>query len=58
MDKQFELKEGKIQYFMNRIWTLKFGEFWGLVLEKTLNSRYSIHLGSDKAYLDLKKLYW
>ncbi|KAI3790531.1 hypothetical protein L2E82_03636 [Cichorium intybus] len=58
MDKQFNLKEDGTRYFMNRIWTPKFSEVRDLVLNEAHKSRYSIHPGSDKMYLDLKKLYW
>ena len=43
---------------MNQIWTPKFGEVRDLVLEEAHKSRYSVHLGSDKIYLDLKVYYW
>lgn len=57
-NKQFDLKEDERQYFMNRIWTLKFGDVTSLVLGEAHNLRYSIHPGSDKMYLDLKNVYW
>ena len=43
---------------MNRIWTNKFGEVRDLVLEEAHKSRYSVHPGSNKMYLDLKVHYW
>lgn len=58
MDKQFTLREDGARYLMNRIWTPKFGNLRGLVLHEAHKSRYSIHPGSDKMYLDLKKFYW
>ncbi|KAI3510702.1 hypothetical protein L1887_17835 [Cichorium endivia] len=58
MDKQFEIKSNGTRYFMNRIWTPIFGGFRKLVMDEAHKSRYSIHPGSDKMYLDLKKLYW
>ena len=58
MDKQFELKSDGTRYFMNRIWTPKFGDYRNVVMDEAHKSRYSIHPGSDKMYLDLKKLYW
>nr|GEW01305.1 hypothetical protein [Tanacetum cinerariifolium] len=33
-------------------------EFRALIMHKSHKSKYSIHPGSDKMYLDLKKLYW
>ncbi|GJZ89468.1 putative reverse transcriptase domain-containing protein [Tanacetum coccineum] len=31
---------------------------WALIMHESHKSKYSIHLGSDKMYQDLKKLYW
>ncbi|KAI3510643.1 hypothetical protein L1887_17775 [Cichorium endivia] len=58
MDKSFELREDGARYFMNRIWTPKFGGFRELVMEEAHKTKYSVHPGSDKMYLDLKKFYW
>lgn len=58
MDKNFELKDDGTHYFMNRIWTPKFGDIRSLVLEEAHRSRYSVHPGFDKMYLDLKTSYW
>lgn len=57
MDKQFNLKEDRTGYFMNQIWTLKFGEV-KLILKEAHKSRYSIHPELDKMHLNLKMLYW
>ncbi|KAI3752357.1 hypothetical protein L2E82_24335 [Cichorium intybus] len=58
MEKQFEMKEDGTRYFMNRIWTPKFGDIRSLILDEAHKSRYYVRLGSDKMYLDLKKHYW
>ena len=58
MEKNLEIKEDGARYFMNRIWTPKFGGLRDLILEEAHKSRYSVHPGSDKMYLDLKRLYW
>ena len=58
MDKNLEAKGDGALYFMNRIWTPKHGGFRDLVMTEAHNTRYSVHPGSDKMYLDLKKLYW
>ncbi|GJX74300.1 putative reverse transcriptase domain-containing protein [Tanacetum coccineum] len=42
----------------NRSWILCFGELRALIMHESHKSKYSIHLGSDKMYQDLKKLYW
>ena len=52
-----EMSDG-VLYFMDRIWTPKFGGFKEVIMNEAHKTRYSIHPGSDKMYLDLKKLYW
>ncbi|GJR05133.1 putative reverse transcriptase domain-containing protein [Tanacetum coccineum] len=42
----------------NRSWILCYGDLWALIMHESHKSKYSIHLGSDKMYQDLKKLYW
>ncbi|GJS11984.1 putative reverse transcriptase domain-containing protein [Tanacetum coccineum] len=42
----------------NRSWILCFGDLRALIMHESHKSKYSIHLGSDKMYQDLKKLYW
>ncbi|GJV18813.1 putative reverse transcriptase domain-containing protein, partial [Tanacetum coccineum] len=41
-----------------RSWIPYFGELRALIMHESHKSKYSIHLGSDKMYQDLKKLYW
>ncbi|GJY30669.1 hypothetical protein Tco_0414164 [Tanacetum coccineum] len=40
------------------IWLPLFGGLRDLIMHESYKSKYSIHLGSDKMYQDLKKLYW
>nr|GEY94935.1 putative reverse transcriptase domain-containing protein [Tanacetum cinerariifolium] len=42
----------------NQSWIPRFGDPRALIMHESHNSRYSIHLGSDKMYQDLNKLYW
>ncbi|GJV21171.1 putative reverse transcriptase domain-containing protein [Tanacetum coccineum] len=42
----------------NRSWIPYFGNLRALIMHESHKSKYSIHLGSDKMYHDLKKLYW
>ncbi|CAH1415590.1 unnamed protein product [Lactuca virosa] len=58
MDKNLEVKGDRVLYLMDRIWTPKFGGFRDVVMNEAHNTRYSVHPGSDKMYLDLKKVYW
>ena len=57
-DKQLEMNEDGTRCFMNRIWTPKFGGLRTLVMNEAHKTRYSVHPGSDKMYLDLKEHYW
>nr|GEV41948.1 retrovirus-related Pol polyprotein from transposon TNT 1-94 [Tanacetum cinerariifolium] len=42
----------------NRIWVPCFGDLRTLIMHESHKLKYSIHLGSDKMYQDLKRLYW
>ncbi|GJS44237.1 putative reverse transcriptase domain-containing protein [Tanacetum coccineum] len=42
----------------NMSWILFFEDLRALIMHESHKSKYSIHLGSDKMYQDLKKLYW
>ncbi|GKC70084.1 putative reverse transcriptase domain-containing protein [Tanacetum coccineum] len=54
----FEIHSDGIRYFENRVWLPLFGRLRDLIMHESHKSKYSIHLGSDKMYQDLKKLYW
>ncbi|GJR11041.1 putative reverse transcriptase domain-containing protein [Tanacetum coccineum] len=41
----------------NQSWIPRFGNLGALIMHESHKSKYSIHPGSDKMYLDLKKLY-
>nr|GEV62798.1 putative reverse transcriptase domain-containing protein [Tanacetum cinerariifolium] len=44
--------------FRNCVWLSLFGALRDLVMHDSHKYKYSIHLGSDKMYQDLKPLYW
>jgi hypothetical protein len=44
--------------FKERSWIPLYGGIRDLIMHESHKSKYSIHLGSDKMYHDLKKLYW
>ncbi|GKF46594.1 putative reverse transcriptase domain-containing protein [Tanacetum coccineum] len=54
----FKNRYDRIRYFDKRIWLLLFGGLRNLIMHESHKSKYSIRLGSDKMYQDLKKLYW
>nr|GFA22571.1 retrotransposon protein, putative, Ty3-gypsy subclass [Tanacetum cinerariifolium] len=43
--------------FNNQSWISCFGDLRALIMHESYKSKYTIHLGSDKMYQDLKKLY-
>nr|GFB68118.1 putative reverse transcriptase domain, ribonuclease H-like domain, aspartic peptidase domain protein [Tanacetum cinerariifolium] len=58
MDKAFEVRPDGTRCIKNRSWLPFFGGLRDLIMHESHKSKYSIHLGSDKMYQDLKKLYW
>nr|GFC77455.1 putative reverse transcriptase domain-containing protein [Tanacetum cinerariifolium] len=44
--------------FNNRNWLPRYGDLRALIMHESHKSKYSVHLGSDKMYQDLKQLYW
>ncbi|GKD19995.1 putative reverse transcriptase domain-containing protein, partial [Tanacetum coccineum] len=58
LDQQMERKGDGILYFMDRIWVLLVGGVRTIIMDKAHKSRYSVHLGVDKMYYDLRDMYW
>nr|GEV63628.1 putative reverse transcriptase domain-containing protein [Tanacetum cinerariifolium] len=58
MDKAFEVRPDGTRCIKNQSWLPLFGNLRDLIMHESHKSKYSIHLGSDKMYQDLKKLYW
>ncbi|GJU83774.1 putative reverse transcriptase domain-containing protein [Tanacetum coccineum] len=44
--------------FNGRSWLPCYGDLRTVIMHESHKSKYSIHLGSDKMYQDMKKLYW
>ncbi|GJY43336.1 putative reverse transcriptase domain-containing protein [Tanacetum coccineum] len=42
----------------NKIWLPCYGDLRTLIMHESHKSKYSVHLGSDKMYQDMKQLYW
>ncbi|GJR30859.1 putative reverse transcriptase domain-containing protein [Tanacetum coccineum] len=42
----------------DRSWLPGYGDLRTVIMHESHKSKYSIHLGSDKMYQDMKKLYW
>ena len=45
MDKNLEVKGDGVYYFMNRIWTPKFGGYREVVMNEAHKTKYSVHPG-------------
>ncbi|GJT78475.1 reverse transcriptase domain-containing protein [Tanacetum coccineum] len=58
MDKAFEVRPDGTRCIKNRSWLPLFGNLRDLIMHESHKLKYYIHLGSDKMYQDLKKLYW
>ncbi|GJT36689.1 putative reverse transcriptase domain-containing protein [Tanacetum coccineum] len=58
MIKKLEPRADGTLCLKNRSWLPCFGDLRALIMDESHKSKYSIHLGSDKMYHDLKKLYW
>ncbi|GKB28279.1 putative reverse transcriptase domain-containing protein, partial [Tanacetum coccineum] len=58
MDKEFEVRLDGTRCIKNQSWLPLFGNLRDLIMHESHKLKYSIHLGSDKMYQDLKKLYW
>nr|GEW58027.1 putative reverse transcriptase domain-containing protein [Tanacetum cinerariifolium] len=54
----FEIHHDGMRYHDKRIWLPKFGGLKDLIMHESHKYKYSIHLGFDKMYQDLKQLYW
>nr|GFA29347.1 putative reverse transcriptase domain-containing protein [Tanacetum cinerariifolium] len=54
----FKIRSDGIRYFDKCVWLLMYGGIRDLIMHESHKSKYSIHLGFDKMYQDLKKLYW
>ncbi|GJS35491.1 putative reverse transcriptase domain-containing protein [Tanacetum coccineum] len=58
MIKKLEPRADGMLCLKNRSWIPCFGNLRVLIMHESHNSKYSIHLASEKMYHDLKKLYW
>ncbi|GKE51305.1 putative reverse transcriptase domain-containing protein [Tanacetum coccineum] len=45
-------------YLNGRSWLPCYGDLRSVIMHESHKSKYSIHLGSEKMYQDMKKLYW
>ncbi|GJR48652.1 putative reverse transcriptase domain-containing protein [Tanacetum coccineum] len=58
LERHFEQRDDGEIYFFDRIWIPSVGGVRKLIMDEAHTSRYSVHLGADKMYYDLRDLYW
>nr|GEV13106.1 reverse transcriptase domain-containing protein [Tanacetum cinerariifolium] len=58
IDKAFKVRHDGTRCIKNQSWLPLFGGMRDLIMHESHKLKYSIHLGSDKMYQDLKKVYW
>nr|GEU70315.1 putative reverse transcriptase domain-containing protein [Tanacetum cinerariifolium] len=58
LDQQIKRKEDENLYFMDRIWVTLVGGARTIIIDEAYTTKYSIHLGADKMYHDLRDMYW
>ncbi|GKA74045.1 putative reverse transcriptase domain-containing protein [Tanacetum coccineum] len=56
--KKLEPRTDRTLCFNGRSWLPCYGDLRTVIMHESHKSKYSIHLGSDKIYQDMKKLYW
>ncbi|GKA84926.1 putative reverse transcriptase domain-containing protein [Tanacetum coccineum] len=58
LDKQIERRSDRAWYYLDRIWVPLMGEVRTLIMDEAHKSKYSVHLGADKMYYNLRDRYW
>nr|GEW75713.1 hypothetical protein [Tanacetum cinerariifolium] len=53
-----EQRSDRTLYYLDRIWVPLKGEVRTLIMDESHKSKYSVHLGADKMYYDLRDTYW
>nr|GEY11104.1 retrotransposon protein, putative, Ty3-gypsy subclass [Tanacetum cinerariifolium] len=57
-NKTLETGVDEISYLKKRAWIPKVSNLRNVVMDEVHRSRYSIHPGADKMYMDVKEYYW
>ncbi|GKA06167.1 putative reverse transcriptase domain-containing protein [Tanacetum coccineum] len=58
LDDQMKRRSNGALYNLNRIWVPLMGEVRTLIMDEAYKSKYSVHPGADKMYVDLRDMYW
>ncbi|GKE24880.1 putative reverse transcriptase domain-containing protein, partial [Tanacetum coccineum] len=58
LDEMIERRNNGAVYYLDRIWVSLKGDVRTLIMDEAHKSKYSLHLGADKMYYDLRDRYW
>ncbi|GJS27624.1 putative reverse transcriptase domain-containing protein [Tanacetum coccineum] len=58
LDQRIERKEDESLHFIDRIWVPLVGGVRTMIMDEAHTTRYSVHLGADKMFHDLRDMYW
>ncbi|GJT55169.1 putative reverse transcriptase domain-containing protein [Tanacetum coccineum] len=58
LDEMIEHRSDGALYYLNRIWVSLKGDVRTLIMDEAHKSKYSVHLGADMMYYDLRDRYW
>ncbi|GJY59216.1 putative reverse transcriptase domain-containing protein [Tanacetum coccineum] len=58
LDEMIKCRSDGALYYLDQIWVPLKGDVRTLIMDEAHKSKYSIHLGADKMYYDLKDRYW
>ncbi|GKD44430.1 putative reverse transcriptase domain-containing protein [Tanacetum coccineum] len=58
LDEMIEQRSDGTLYYLDRIWVPLKGDVRTLIMDEAHKSKYSVHLGADKMYYNLRDRYW
>ncbi|GKC80905.1 putative reverse transcriptase domain-containing protein, partial [Tanacetum coccineum] len=58
LDEMIKQRSDGTLYYLDRIWVPLKGDVRTLIMDEAYKSKYSVHLGADKMYYDLRDRYW
>ncbi|GJZ75058.1 putative reverse transcriptase domain-containing protein [Tanacetum coccineum] len=58
LDEMIEHMSDGALYYLDRVWVPLKGDVRTLIMDEAHKSKYSVYLGADKMYYDLRDRYW
>ncbi|GKA99295.1 putative reverse transcriptase domain-containing protein [Tanacetum coccineum] len=58
LDELIERRSDGALYYLDRLWVPLKGDVRTLIMDEAHKSKYSVHLGPNKMYYDLRDMYW